>query len=52
MAKDEPERAAKLVEDFLIQCAEALGKESVDPQDINLKLRTNYWLIMCQKDAY
>jgi len=50
MAKAEPEKAAKLVQDFLSKCAQELGKKSIEPQHINLKLRTNYWLIMCRKD--
>lgn len=49
MAKEEPEKSAKLVEDFLRKCAGALGKPDIHPKHINMKLRTNYWLMMCQK---
>jgi len=49
MAKEEPEKSAKLVEDFMKNCAEALGESDIHPQHIKLKLRTNYWLIMSQK---
>jgi len=43
------EKARQVLNNFKDQCLKVLGREEENPRDVELKLETNFWLILYRK---